>query len=62
MTMVYVYNNRNNFLFFQVYDYTIIYRYLLMSGCLLFLLIGLGAYFGTHIMEPVYAKSLRRLR
>ncbi|XP_048774627.1 transmembrane protein 218-like [Ostrea edulis] len=45
-----------------VYDYTIIYRYLLMSGCLLFLLIGLGAYFGTHIMEPVYAKSLRRLR
>lgn len=45
-----------------VYDYTIIYRYLLISGCLLFLLIGLGAYLTTHIMEPVYAKSLRRLR
>ncbi|XP_061165299.1 transmembrane protein 218-like [Saccostrea echinata] len=45
-----------------IYDYTIIYRYLLMSGCLLFLLIGLGAYLGTHVMEPVYAKSLRRLR
>lgn len=45
-----------------VYDYTIIYRYLLISGCLLFLLIGLGAYLTMHIMEPVYAKSLRRLR
>ncbi|XP_022321509.1 transmembrane protein 218-like [Crassostrea virginica] len=45
-----------------IYDYTIIYRYLLMSGCLLFLLIGLFAYLGTHVMEPIYAKSLRRIR
>ncbi|XP_033758726.1 transmembrane protein 218-like isoform X2 [Pecten maximus] len=45
-----------------VYDYSIIYRSLLIAGCGLFLLIGLVAYLTTHVMEPHYAKSLRRLR
>lgn len=45
-----------------VYDYSIIYRSLLIAGCGLFLLIGLVAYLTTHIMEPHYAKPLRRLR
>ncbi|KAJ8315944.1 hypothetical protein KUTeg_005958 [Tegillarca granosa] len=46
----------------KVYDYSIIYRYLLISGCALFLLIGLIAYLVIHIMEPIYAKPIRRLR
>ncbi|XP_021355189.1 transmembrane protein 218-like [Mizuhopecten yessoensis] len=45
-----------------VYDYSIIYRSLLIAGCGLFLLIGLVAYLTTHVMEPHYAKPLRRLR
>ncbi|KAK3611351.1 hypothetical protein CHS0354_025879 [Potamilus streckersoni] len=46
----------------KIYDYSIIYRYLLISGLGLFLLIGLAIYIVNHVMEPIYAKPLRRIR
>lgn len=46
----------------KIYDYSIIYRWLLISGCILFLLIGAIAYLALHVMEPVYAKPIRKLR
>ena len=47
---------------YQVYDYSVIYRSLLIAGCALFLVIGLVAFLVTHVMEPVYAKPLRRIK
>ncbi|XP_052795787.1 transmembrane protein 218-like [Mya arenaria] len=46
----------------KIYDYSVIYRSLLIAGCALFLVIGLVAYLVTHAMEPVYAKTLRRIK
>ena len=45
-----------------IYDYAIIYRYLMIAGLALFLLIGLVVYLTDHLMMPVYAKPIRRLR
>ncbi|KAL5013922.1 hypothetical protein ScPMuIL_008192 [Solemya velum] len=45
-----------------VYDYSIIYRSLLIACCALFLLIGLLVYLTNYIMEPVYAKQIRKIR
>lgn len=48
--------------FFQIFDYGIIYRYLMIAGCALFIIIGLVAYLSDHMMMPIYAKPIRRLR
>lgn len=45
-----------------VYDYSVIYRSVLIAVCALFLVIGLVAYLVTYLMEPVYAKPIRRLK
>ncbi|XP_076457627.1 transmembrane protein 218-like [Babylonia areolata] len=45
-----------------VYDYSIIYRSVIIAVLSLFILIGLVMYLIKHAMEPVYAKRLRRLR
>ncbi|VDH97914.1 transmembrane protein 218-like [Mytilus galloprovincialis] len=45
-----------------IFDYGIIYRYLMIAGCALFIIIGLVAYLSDHMMMPIYAKPIRRLR
>ena len=47
---------------FQIYDWSIIYRSCLIAGCALFLVIGMIAYLIIHVMEPIYAKPIRKLR
>ncbi|KAH3838842.1 hypothetical protein DPMN_112258 [Dreissena polymorpha] len=46
----------------KIYDYSVIYRSLLIAGCALFLLIGLFAFLFTHAMMPIYAKPLRPMK
>ncbi|KAL4230382.1 hypothetical protein ACF0H5_010764 [Mactra antiquata] len=46
----------------KVYDYSIIFRSVLIAACALFLVIGLVAYLAAHVMEPVFAKPIRRLK
>lgn len=45
-----------------IYDYTIIYRNVVIAGLALFIIIGLVLFLVKHAMEPIYAKRLRRLR
>ncbi|XP_045203566.1 transmembrane protein 218-like [Mercenaria mercenaria] len=46
----------------KIYDYSIIFRSVLIAACSLFLVIGLVAFLIIHLMEPVYAKPIRRLK
>jgi len=45
-----------------VYDYTIIYRSVMVAVLALFVVVGGALYLVKHAMEPIYAKRLRRLR
>ncbi|KAK7481731.1 hypothetical protein BaRGS_00017718 [Batillaria attramentaria] len=45
-----------------VYDYTIIYRNVIIAALALFIIIGLVMFLVKHAMEPIYAKRIRRLR
>ncbi|XP_060590312.1 transmembrane protein 218-like [Ruditapes philippinarum] len=44
------------------YDYSIIFRSVLIAGCSLFLVIGMVIFLLLHLMEPIYAKPIRRLK
>lgn len=46
----------------KIYDFSVVYRSLLIAGAVLFLLIGLVAYLVMQIMEQVRAKPLHRLK
>ncbi|KAK7106587.1 transmembrane protein 218-like [Littorina saxatilis] len=45
-----------------IYDYSIVYRSVLVAVLAVFTVVGLVMYLVKHAMEPVYAKRLRRLR
>ncbi|KAK6173531.1 hypothetical protein SNE40_016963 [Patella caerulea] len=46
----------------KIYDYSVIYRFGLISVISLFLIIGFVLYLTQYLMVPVLAKPIRRLR